>query len=256
MGLGFLIFEIPTVSLTNNVSLFFHEPVVEPWCLTHWGLCWFALITITLFKNNLEDKMEIYFTFYCQIHIVTCQEDLYSDSYLSYLSLLHEVLTCISIIKDISAYFLLLSHIKSVGSGQWWNKNSTWHDFTTGNWESSWCQLCCHWWHCRLSWQPAVPPVATKLASWQLSIFSDYWELSPNFCDDLIIWNMVCNSVLNYSWPRFTVTLPSRTAPSKAQKTLKNVRLFICMAGTKQGWMNHNIVNRAIFLIWYIDFNK
>ena len=37
----------------------------------------------------------------------------------------------------------------------------------------SWCQLCRHWWHRRLSlWQPTVPPVTTKLALWQLSVFS------------------------------------------------------------------------------------
>ena len=31
-----------------------------------------------------------------------------------------------------------------------------------------------HWWHRRLLvWQPAVPPVTTKLASWKLSVFSE-----------------------------------------------------------------------------------
>ena len=39
----------------------------------------------------------------------------------------------------------------------------------TGNQKLSWCRLCHHWWHQRLSsWQPLVPPVMTKLASWQL----------------------------------------------------------------------------------------
>ena len=69
----------------------------------------------------------------------------------------------------------------------------------TENWKLSWCQLCHHWWHHRLSlwlchhwwhhrlslwlchhwwhhrlslWQPMVPPVKTKLASWQLSVFN------------------------------------------------------------------------------------
>ena len=32
--------------------------------------------------------------------------------------------------------------------------------------ESSWCQLCRHWWY-----RGPVPPVTTKLASWQLSGF-------------------------------------------------------------------------------------
>ena len=41
--------------------------------------------------------------------------------------------------------------------------------------EMSWCQLCRYWWHQRLSlWQPLVPPVTTKLASWQLLVFSVY----------------------------------------------------------------------------------
>ena len=39
----------------------------------------------------------------------------------------------------------------------------------TENWELSWCQLCHHWWHHRLSsWQSVVPPLMTKLASWSL----------------------------------------------------------------------------------------
>ena len=45
--------------------------------------------------------------------------------------------------------------------------------YTTENWELSKCQLCHHWWHCSLSkWQPAVPPVMTRLASWWFSVFS------------------------------------------------------------------------------------
>ena len=40
-------------------------------------------------------------------------------------------------------------------------------------WELSWCRVCHHWWHCRLSErQPAMPPVMPKLASWQVSVFS------------------------------------------------------------------------------------
>ena len=35
----------------------------------------------------------------------------------------------------------------------------------------SWYQLCRQWQHNSLSlWQPAVPPIRTKLASWQLSV--------------------------------------------------------------------------------------
>ena len=34
--------------------------------------------------------------------------------------------------------------------------------------ELSWCQLCPHWWHRRLSlWQPTVPLVTATLASWR-----------------------------------------------------------------------------------------
>ena len=41
------------------------------------------------------------------------------------------------------------------------------------NRELAWCQLCCHWGHRRLSsWQPTVPLVTTKLASWCLSVFN------------------------------------------------------------------------------------
>ena len=42
-------------------------------------------------------------------------------------------------------------------------------------WELTWYQLYHHWWHWRLSWQPPVPPMMTKLASWYLCGFSDYY---------------------------------------------------------------------------------
>ena len=47
--------------------------------------------------------------------------------------------------------------------------------------ELSWCQLYRRWWQQRMSmWQPPVPPVTKKLASWQLWSFSDtvaWWTL-------------------------------------------------------------------------------
>ena len=43
--------------------------------------------------------------------------------------------------------------------------------------EWSWCQICHHWWHRRLSlWQPALPPGMTQLASRKLLIFSDHYQ--------------------------------------------------------------------------------
>ena len=43
--------------------------------------------------------------------------------------------------------------------------------------EFSWCQICHHWWHRRLSlWQPSVPPVTTKLVSWRLSVVRSVWS--------------------------------------------------------------------------------
>ena len=64
--------------------------------------------------------------------------------------------------------------------GSWWQLCTTWNKMTvytfymfTENWELSWCQICHHWWHRRL------PPVMTKLASWQLkfslSLLSCRW---------------------------------------------------------------------------------
>ena len=39
--------------------------------------------------------------------------------------------------------------------------------------ELSWCQICNHQWHWRLSsWQLVSPPVTTKISSWQLSVVS------------------------------------------------------------------------------------
>ena len=47
---------------------------------------------------------------------------------------------------------------------------------STDDRELSVCQLCRHWRHRRLLWQPPVPPVTTKLASWRLSFFSEWWR--------------------------------------------------------------------------------
>ena len=41
----------------------------------------------------------------------------------------------------------------------------------TQNCELPWCHLC-HWWHWTLLWQPVLSPVMTKLALWQLLVFS------------------------------------------------------------------------------------
>ena len=47
--------------------------------------------------------------------------------------------------------------------------------------ELSRCHLCCHWWHWRLSSrQPPVPPITTKLLSWQLLVFIHHNPAYPN----------------------------------------------------------------------------
>ena len=70
---------------------------------------------------------------------------------------------------------------------------------TTENWQSSWCQLCCHWWHQRLLLrQPLVPPVTTKLASWWPRIHSESWWCQ--LCNPhsrhwkLLLWQPQCAS--------------------------------------------------------------
>ena len=66
----------------------------------------------------------------------------------------------------------------------WWNTELSWCQLCHHWWntELSWCQLCRHWWHCRLSlWQPAVPPVMAKLASWQLMVLSALRRFGCNF---------------------------------------------------------------------------
>ena len=49
----------------------------------------------------------------------------------------------------------------------------------TENLKFPWCQLHRHWWYHRLDWQPAAPPVTTKLALWQLLVFSVDAERVP-----------------------------------------------------------------------------
>ena len=44
----------------------------------------------------------------------------------------------------------------------------------TVNQELSWFQLYHHWWHWRLSSWQSTPPVMIMLASWQISVFSEY----------------------------------------------------------------------------------
>ena len=54
--------------------------------------------------------------------------------------------------------------------------------------ELSWCQLCCHWWHRRLSSrQPPVPPMTTKLASWRYSFLVVIPAIIWNSCNLLAI---------------------------------------------------------------------
>ena len=52
----------------------------------------------------------------------------------------------------------------------------------TNHQELSWCQLCHHWWQCRLSWQqPALPPVMTwKLSLFRSRLYSTSW-MNKNF---------------------------------------------------------------------------
>ena len=39
-------------------------------------------------------------------------------------------------------------------------------------------QLCCRWWHRKLSlWQPTVLPMTAKPASWRISVFSGMFDL-------------------------------------------------------------------------------
>ena len=58
----------------------------------------------------------------------------------------------------------------------------------TENAELLWCQFCHQWWHCRLSLrQRGVPPVMTKLTSWQLcfqSLYQDVFIIIRRSCYD------------------------------------------------------------------------
>ena len=56
---------------------------------------------------------------------------------------------------------------------------------------SSWCQICRHWWHRRLSSQrqPPVPPVTTNLASqWQHTPFLWHFNNSILFASGWLAW--------------------------------------------------------------------
>ena len=64
--------------------------------------------------------------------------------------------------------------------------------------------FCCPWWHWRLSfWQPTVPPVTTKLALWQLYVFS---VVAHKLCDITCYWHYVIylwfyqSTSGNYTW--------------------------------------------------------
>ena len=80
-----------------------------------------------------------------------------------------EALKCIEI--DTS-YITPLAHPASITAGKWFMIKLY---NIIDNQALSKCQLCHHCWHQRLSlllssWQPLVPPVMTKLASWQLLV--------------------------------------------------------------------------------------
>ena len=70
-----------------------------------------------------------------------------------------------------------------------WSVNQGIYCGCTENRESSWCKSCRHWLHRRLSWrQPTMPPVTTKLTSWQHPVFSGKWYMlaahSAQWCYD------------------------------------------------------------------------
>ena len=54
----------------------------------------------------------------------------------------------------------------------WLYKNR--YSYITENKRLSIWELCCDWWHCKLSlWQLTVPPVTTKLSNWRYFVSSD-----------------------------------------------------------------------------------
>ena len=73
------------------------------------------------------------------------------------------------------------SHVSQ--HGRLW-RQSSWFSVNVSVWQ---CQLCRHWWYRWLSlWQPPVPPVTPKLASWQLSFFSVTAHHSMNSTGSII----------------------------------------------------------------------
>ena len=82
------------------------------------------------------------------------------------------------------------------------------------NWKFklSWWQLCHHWWHCWLSWwPPAVWPVMTKLASWQLSVFCGSFLGCESVIQGNMLWNYDTRSVvkwwLSIVWKHLSISI-------------------------------------------------
>ena len=58
---------------------------------------------------------------------------------------------------------------------------------------SSWCQLCCHWWHCRVSsWQPLVSSPRTKMAPWELLLYRIQININLNILTAWIHGRIIC----------------------------------------------------------------
>ena len=67
--------------------------------------------------------------------------------------------------------------------------SNRWLNFIyTENQDLLWCQLCHHWWHWRLLWQPPVPPMKAKLAS------SSWWLV---FHCMALVWMFITHTVSN-----------------------------------------------------------
>ena len=73
----------------------------------------------------------------------------------------------------------------------------------TENKRSSIWQLCCHWWHHRLSlWQLTVPPVTTTLSNWSF-VFSEY--SNKGVLPSTVFWLAHCINITLFGCCRLTM---------------------------------------------------
>ena len=146
----------------------------------------------------------------------------------------------------------------------WWSLD---HVYNTENWELSWCRLCRHWGHRMLSeWQPTMPPVTTKLASWSTvfrgtphQMFAQYSLVTNDSVLSIIIYcgiysirvNLLSKCHVNWHFTLFTKPnhTMSQLIPSCNHRVESHILMMNCRFTTSKS-RDSQVGNTCCFCVY------